>query len=112
MVAVVAGLWLICGREGLEAGDWLIFGVTVGFSSALVGMDDVAGVENAPVESFWRRSNSSCSLGGRRGGEGPVANAGLETEEVKVRVLRRASCGRRRKMVCGAMVSVAFRAWY
>jgi len=33
------------------------------------------GVLNAPVELRWRRSNSSCSLGGRRGGAGPVANA-------------------------------------
>lgn len=96
MVAVVvAGLWLICGFEGLEAGDCLISSVTRGFSS---GVWD-AGVENAPVESFWRRSNSSCSFGGRRGGEGPVANAGRETEEVKVRVLRAESCGRRRRMV-------------
>jgi hypothetical protein len=32
------------------------------------------GVLNAPVELRCRRSNSSCSLGGRRGGAGPVAN--------------------------------------
>lgn len=37
---------------------------------------DVFGVLNAPVEAFWSRSNSSCSLGGKRGGAGPVANAG------------------------------------
>lgn len=30
------------------------------------------GVENAPVEDFWRASNSACSFGGRRGGDGPV----------------------------------------
>jgi hypothetical protein len=41
------------------------------------------GVLNAPVELRWRRSNSSCSLGGRRGGAGPVANIvrALEVEK-------------------------------
>jgi hypothetical protein len=33
------------------------------------------GILNAPVESLCRRSNSSCSLGGSRGGAGPVAKA-------------------------------------
>lgn len=35
----------------------------------------VFGVLNAPVEERCRRSNSSCSFGGKRGGDGPVANA-------------------------------------
>lgn len=39
---------------------------------------------NAPVDLRWSRSNSSCSLGGRRGGEGPVANA-VRTLEVEKR---------------------------
>lgn len=33
------------------------------------------GVLKAPVDDRCNRSNSSCSFGGRRGGEGPVANA-------------------------------------
>jgi hypothetical protein len=41
------------------------------------------GVLNAPVEARCRRSNSSCSFGGRRGGAGLVANAVLLTEWVK-----------------------------
>ena len=41
------------------------------------------GVLNAPVEDLCRRSNSSCSFGGRRGGAGPVAKAVLLTEWVK-----------------------------
>lgn len=53
------------------------------------GREDL-GVENAPVEDFWSRSNSSCSFGGRRGGEGPVANAERVEEYVK-----------RRDVVCG-----------
>lgn len=32
-------------------------------------------VLNAPVEERCKRSNSSCSFSGRRGGDGPVANA-------------------------------------
>ena len=43
------------------------------------------GVLNAPVDDFCRRSNSSCSLGGRRGGAGPVANAGRREEFEKNR---------------------------
>jgi len=63
---VEAGDWLICGldRAGAEGEDIVVFSTTVVF-----------GVLKAPVEERWRRSNSSCSLGGRRGGAGPVANA-------------------------------------
>lgn len=43
----------------------------------------VWGVLNAPVDARCRRSNSSCSLGGRRGGEGLVAKAGRKEEIVK-----------------------------
>ena len=43
------------------------------------------GVLNAPVEARCRRSNSSCSFGGRRGGAGPVAKAVLRAERVKNR---------------------------
>ena len=52
---------MICGREE----------EVVGFVTT-----DGRGVLNAPVEDFCKRSNSSCSLGGRRGGAGPVENAG------------------------------------
>lgn len=59
------------GREAVEfPGDWLTLG---------------RGVLNAPVEARCRRSNSSCSFGGRRGGEGPVAKAPLLEDEVKKR---------------------------
>jgi len=74
---VLWGDWLICGRVG-DAGVW---GVGAGFG---VGVD--LGVLNAPVDARCRRSNSSCSLGGSRGGEGPVAKAGLK--EVVVKSLR------------------------
>lgn len=50
-------------------------------------LSGVVGVENAPVESFCRRSNSSCSFWGRRGGDGPVANAGRGREVLNVRAL-------------------------
>lgn len=65
----------------VEAGDWLICGL-VGWDAADNGVEELAtveafGVEKAPVEERCRRSNSSCSFGGRRGGEGPVANAVL-----------------------------------
>ena len=43
------------------------------------------GVLNAPVDAFCNRSNSSCSLGGRRSGAGPVANAVRLVVEVKKR---------------------------
>jgi len=59
-----------------EAGDWF---------TCSRELDGVLGVENAPVEVFWRRSNSSCSFVGRRGGEGPVAKAGRRVEVVNVR---------------------------
>lgn len=66
----------------MEAGDWFICGVE-------------RGVEKAPVDAFCSLSNSSCSFGGRRGGEGPVANAG-RAEEVEKR--RRVEAGMRRVM--------------
>lgn len=52
-------------------------------SRAELGVTMGLGVLNAPVEARCRRSNSSCSFGGRRGGAGPVANAVLLTEWVK-----------------------------
>jgi hypothetical protein len=52
-------------------------------SNAGLGVTIGLGVLNAPVEDRCRRSNSSCSFGGRRGGAGPVANAVLLTEWVK-----------------------------
>jgi hypothetical protein len=63
---VDAGDWLICGlgREAEEEESIAGFLVTPGL-----------GVLNAPVEDRCRRSNSSCSLGGSRGGAGPVAKA-------------------------------------
>lgn len=65
----------------------------------MVGLEmvDALGVLNAPVDARWRRSNSSCSLGGSRGGAGPVAKAGLMEEvEKKCRRGRRNLGGRRR----------------
>lgn len=67
---------MICGREGA---DVAAVGVVV--------VGEALGVENAPVEDFCRRSYSSCSFGGRRGGEGPVANADRGEDEVKRRVV-------------------------
>lgn len=58
-----------CDFEEL-LGDWFICG---------------RGVLNAPVEARCKRSNSSCSFGGRRGGEGPVAKAPLVGVELKKR---------------------------
>jgi hypothetical protein len=43
------------------------------------------GVLNAPVEARCRRSNSSCSVGGSRGGAGLVAKAALKGVVVKKR---------------------------
>lgn len=77
-----AGDWLICGLDGWEEGV-----VIVGFVVV-----EVLGVLNAPVEDRWRRSNSSCSLGGRRGGAGPVAKAVLQ-----VVVLMNRRQGRRKR---------------
>jgi hypothetical protein len=58
------------------------------------------GVLNAPVDAFWRRSNSSCSFGGSRGGAGPVAKAGLTVVELKNRRDgRRKRAGRRLDMI-------------
>jgi len=58
---------------------------------------DGLGVLNAPVEDFWRRSNSSCSFGGRRGGAGPVEKAGRRVERVKNRREGRRNFGGRRR---------------
>jgi hypothetical protein len=58
---------LTCGREGdSDAAE--------GVGAALTGFDGL-GVLNAPVELRCSCSNSSCSFGGRRGGDGPVAKA-------------------------------------
>jgi hypothetical protein len=51
------------------------------------------GVLNAPVEAFCNRSNSSCSLGGSRGGAGPVANAVRRLVEAKKRQEGRRNLG-------------------
>ncbi len=56
---------MICGRA---------LAVEVGVDSE-VGLI-VRGVLKAPVEAFCKRSNSSCSFGGSRGGAGPVEKAG------------------------------------
>jgi hypothetical protein len=49
-------------------------------------------VLNAPVELRCRRSNSSCSFGGSRGGAGPVANAVRTLEVEKRRREERSRC--------------------
>lgn len=68
-------------------------------SKAGLGVRMGLGVLNAPVEARCKRSNSSCSFGGRRGGAGPVANAVLLTEWVKnLREGRRNLGGRIRDM--------------
>lgn len=69
-----AGDWFICGRDLDDGGEEA--------SEALVGLvtTDGRGVLKAPVDDFWRRSNSSCSLAGRRGGEGPFEKAGRVME--------------------------------
>lgn len=69
---------------------------------AMVGLTvtDGRGVLNAPVDDFCRRSNSSCSLGGRRGGAGPVAKAGRGVDVDRKRREGRANLrGRRRDIV-------------
>ena len=69
-------------------------------SNAGLGVTMGLGVLNAPVEARCRRSNSSCSFGGRRGGAGPVANAVLLTEWVKnLREGRRNLGGRIRDII-------------
>ncbi len=67
---------------------------------------------NAPVEVRCRRSNSSCSFGGRRGGAGPVAKAGLmiEVEKWRGENGRRKRGGKMRGMIdvekrCGYICS-------
>lgn len=66
----------------MDAGDWLIRGLGRDASDVdwVFMMTSGFGVLKAPVDVFCKRSNSSCSLGGRRGGAGPVANAGLRVE--------------------------------
>ena len=62
------------------------------------------GVLNAPVDAFCRRSNSSCSFGGRRGGAGPVAKAVRRTDwEKKRRDGRRNFGGRTGDIVTEAL---------
>lgn len=62
------------------------------------------GVLNAPVEARCRRSNSSCSFGGRRGGAGPVENAVLLAECAKnLRDGRRNFGGRSRDIIRKAL---------
>ena len=57
----------------------------------------VRGVLKAPVDDFCRRSNSSCSFGGSRGGAGPVEKAGLREEVVKKRREGRRNLGGSRR---------------
>lgn len=52
---------------------------------------------NAPVDERCRRSYSSCSLGGRRGGEGPVEKAGRRGVVVKKRRVGRRNLGGSRR---------------
>jgi hypothetical protein len=59
--------------------------------------DVILGVLKAPVDERWRRSNSSCSFGGRRGGAGPVAKAVRERLVVKRRREGRRNWGGRRR---------------
>lgn len=61
--------------SSFDAGDWFICGLGRA-GSASTGGGVGFGVLNAPVDDFCKRSNSSCSLGGRRGGAGPVEKAG------------------------------------
>jgi hypothetical protein len=69
---VLSGDWLIVGREGWDAGEGSL------------------GVEKAPVDCFCRRSKTSWSDFGRRGGAGPALKVvGRETEVVKARRERR-----------------------
>jgi len=84
-----AGDWFICDR-----GDWFICGLNTEEAGVL-------GVLKAPVEARCRRSNSSCSFGGRRGGEGPVAKAGRGIEVLK---RRREDSRRRRDIVTVLMI--------
>jgi hypothetical protein len=87
---------LICGRgrdDGIE-----------GELDELDGVDtsDERGVLKAPVDKRWSFSNSSCSLGGRRGGAGPVEKAGRVTEvEKKWREGKGKRRGRSRDIVLG-----------
>lgn len=62
---------MTCGLDGEEVAE--------------VGVVCDLGVLKAPVDDFCKRSNSSCSLGGRRGGAGPVANAGRREDWEKYR---------------------------
>lgn len=83
-----------------EAGDWLICGLEEVLGEEGVG--EGRGVENAPVDDFCNRSNSSCSFCGRRGGEGPVENEPAERRGVVVKKRRVGNAtfrGRRRDMM-------------
>jgi hypothetical protein len=81
-------------------------------SKAELGVTTAFGVLNAPVEALCRRSNSSCSFGGRRGGAGPVAKAVLLAECMKnLREGRRNFGGRSRDMISGACNEASCNTW-
>lgn len=89
------------GVEECESGDWLIcmrrFGVEDGVCSSASDDGSSRGVLNAPVLWRCRRSKSSCSSLGRRGGAGPFLKGDWEAwgREV-VRERRESGRGRRR----------------
>lgn len=84
----------------LDAGDWFICGRARGADGVSMVGFMVRGVLKAPVDDFCRRSNSSCSFGGSRGGAGPVEKAGLMGVVVKKRREgRRNFLGSRRDIV-------------
>lgn len=97
-----AEAWLICARDG---GAEVVSGDEEDEED-----EGVLGVENAPVEERCRRSNSSCSWGGRRGGEGPVAKEVLlwigvlvvkRRPELRCVTVREARGRRRDILICG-----------
>ena len=62
------------------SGDWVIFGGD-------------RGVENAPVDSRWSDSKSSCSSLGRRSGDGELNGGGWLAEMRRVAENARAETG-------------------
>lgn len=74
-----------------ESGDWFTLG-------------GVRGVLKAPVDSFWSRSNISCSSLGRRGGAAPLPKGlvlSSATRRLYEDVKERRDEGRRaRRLVC------------
>ena len=89
---------MICGFE-LGVADGCCRDLDFDAEEVPVGLmvTEGLGVLNAPVEARWRRSNSSWSFWGRRGGEGPVAKAGLGDVVVKRRREGRRNLGGRRR---------------